>query len=151
MSILRNSFIVVLLLITLSSTWSCQKSQADKDREAIEKYIADNNIPAVEYSTSGLFYVIEKEGGTTHPNSYSDVTVNYDGHLLDGTRFDKADTIKLNLGQTIYGWQLGLPLIGENGSIKLIIPSSMGYGTRAVGDIPKNSCLVFDIDLILFN
>lgn len=151
MSKLRNSLIVVLVLTTALTTWSCQKSQADKDREAIEKYIADNNIPAVEYSTSGMFYVIDKEGGTTHPNAYSEVTVNYDGYLLDGTGFDNADTIKLNLGQTIYGWQLGLPLIGEGGSIKLIIPSSMGYGTRAVGNIPKNSCLVFDIDLILFN
>ncbi len=147
----KSLFLGLFLIAITASSWSCQKSQADKDREAIEKYIADNNIPAEEYSTSGLFYVINKKGGTTHPNAYSDVTVNYDGHLLDGTRFDRADTIKLNLGQTIYGWQLGLPLIGEGGSIKLIIPSSMGYGTRAVGDIPKNSCLVFDIDLILFN
>lgn len=147
----KNALLIILLLAAISTAWSCQKSQADKDREAIEKYIADNNLAAVEYSTSGLFYVIDKQGGTTHPSAYSDVTVNYDGHLLDGTRFDKADTIKLNLGQTIYGWQIGLPLIGENGRIKLIIPSSMGYGTRSVGTIPKNSCLVFDIDLILFN
>ncbi len=148
---LRNSVFIVVLLIIGISTWSCQKSQADKDRIAIEKYISDHNLPAVEYSTSGLFYVIDKDGGTTHPNAYSDVTVNYKGYLLDGTGFDNADTIKLNLGQTIFGWQLGLPLIGEGGRIKLIIPSSMGYGSRSVGDIPKNSCLVFDIDLILFN
>ncbi len=144
-------FSVLIVALVVFTTWSCQKSQSDKDKIIIEKYIADNNLNAVEYKTSGMYYVISKKGGTTHPNPYSDVTVNYVGHLTDGTQFDKADTIRLNLGQTIYGWQLGIPLIGEGGAIKLIIPSAMGYGTRKVGSIPKNSVLVFDVDLILFN
>ncbi|RLD75055.1 MAG: peptidylprolyl isomerase [Bacteroidetes bacterium] len=144
-------FSAVILALALSLGFSCQKSQMDKDREIIEQYISDNNLDAVEYDVSGMFYVIDKPGGTSHPNGSSDVTVNYDGHLIDGTRFDQADTINLNLGQVITGWRYGIPLIGEGGSIKLLIPSAMGYGTQKVGSIPENSVLIFDVDLILFN
>ena len=148
---IKKLFLITIISVAIASSWSCQKSQADKDREAITQYITDNGIDAVELETTGMFYVIRKAGGSAHPNQNSDVTVNYDGHLLDGTRFDQTDTIKLNLAQTIYGWKLGIPLIGEGGSIQLLIPSSLGYGTRAVGSIPANSPLVFDVDLILFN
>ena len=142
---------LVLISLGISLSYSCQKSQAEKDREIIEDYIAENNLSAVQYETSGLFYVIEKPGGSTHPNPQSDVTVSYAGKLIDGTQFDNADTVMLNLSQTIYGWQLGVPLIGEGGEIKLLIPSAYGYGTQGAGIIPKNAVLIFDIDLILYN
>jgi len=148
---IKKIFLITIITLGIALNWSCQKSQSDKDREAITKYISDNNIDAVEYETSGLFYSIKKAGGAAHPSSNSEVTVNYDGHLLNGERFDKGDTIKLYLDQTIYGWKLGIPLIGEGGSIQLLVPSSLAYGTRKVGDIPANSPLVFDVDLILFN
>jgi len=148
---IKNIFIISIITLTLALSWSCQKSQSDIDREAIAKYISDNNINAVELESTGLFYVIKKAGGSSHPSVYSEVTVNYDGHLLNGERFDQADTIKLYLDQTIYGWKLGIPLIGEGGSIQLIVPSTLGYGTRKIGDIPENSVLLFDVDLILFN
>ena len=73
------------------------------------------------------------------------------GYLTDGTEFGHDDTVKLSLPQTIMGWQMGVPLIGEGGRIKLLIPSQYGYGNKEQGDIPKNSVLIFDIDLILFN
>ncbi len=148
---LKKIFLTTIIILALGLNWSCQKSQSDKDREAITQYISDNNIDAVELESTGLFYVIKKAGGSAHPNTNSEVTVNYDGHLLNGERFDKADTIKLYLNQTIYGWKLGIPLIGEGGSIQLIIPSTLGYGPRTTGSIPANSPLVFDVDLILFN
>jgi len=148
---IKKLFLITVISIGIALSWSCQKSQSDLDREAINQYISDNNIDAVELETTGMFYVIKDAGGSSHPNTYSEVTVNYDGHLLNGERFDQADTIKLYLDQTIYGWKLGIPLIGEGGSIQLLIPSTLGYGPRAIGNIPANSPLVFDVDLILFN
>ena len=48
----------------------------------------------------------------------------------------------------IQGWEEGI--INQPGGTKLtvIMPSSMGYGPQAVGDIPANSPLVFDIDIV---
>ncbi len=143
--------ILIVLVVLMISGYSCTKTQLDKDRDVIVKYIADNNLDAVEISNSGMFYLIEKAGGSQHPNAYSLVTVNYVGYLTDGTEFGHDDTVKLSLPQTIMGWQMGVPLIGEGGRIKLLIPSQYGYGNKEQGDIPKNSVLIFDIDLILFN
>jgi len=144
---------VVLSLMTLMVlfAFSCTKSQADKDREIIEEYIASHSLGAVEYGSTGLFYVIERPGGSIKPSYGSNIEVNYDGYLTDGTVFDSGDTLGLNLGYTIQGWQYGIPLIGEGGRIKLLIPSTLGYGAKEVGDIPKNSVLIFDVDLILVN
>ncbi len=144
---------VVLSLMTLMVlfAFSCTKSQADKDREIIQDYIASHSLGAVEYGSTGLFYVIERPGGSIKPSYNSYVEVNYDGYLTDGTVFDSGDTLGLNLAYTILGWQYGIPLIGEGGRIKLLIPSTLGYGAKEVGDIPKNSVLIFDVDLILVN
>ena len=143
--------ILTLVLVLTVLGYSCTKTQLDKDRDVIEKYIADNNLDALEISNSGLYYIIEKQGGSQHPTAYSLITVNYKGYLTDGTVFGHDDTVKLSLPNTIMGWQMGVPLIGEGGRIKLLIPSQYGYGAAAQDNIPKNSVLLFDIDLILFN
>lgn len=145
-------FLMLLLLtVSVGLNWSCKKEEEKVDRELIENYIAEEGLDAAEYGTTGLFYVIEAPGGSKKPSSFSDVVVDYAGYLLDGTQFDQNKALPLNLGRVIRGWQMGIPLIGEGGQIKLIIPSALGYGSQASGDIPANSVLVFDVKLISFN
>jgi FKBP-type peptidyl-prolyl cis-trans isomerase FkpA len=48
----------------------------------------------------------------------------------------------------IQGWQEGIPLFSEGGSGILIIPSALGYGNQAIGNIPRNSVLIFEVNLI---
>ena len=51
----------------------------------------------------------------------------------------------------IQGWQEGIPLFSEGGIGKLLIPSALGYGNRSVGNIPENSVLIFDVELMDVN
>ncbi len=140
-------FLFFALVLFLGTTYSCQKESQDEiDQKLIEQYVADHNIDAIKHP-SGLWYQIIKEGSSTHPNTNSRVNVDYVGTLLDGTEFDSNDNINLIIGQTIIGWQIGIPLIGEGGEILLIIPSSMGYGDTEQGDVPKNSVMVFEVKL----
>ena len=85
----------------------------------------------------------------------NEVSVHYTGTLTDGKKFDSS----LDLGQpfsftvgerqVIEGWDKGLLGMKVGGKRKLTIPPEMGYGAQgAGGDIPPNSTLVFEIELL---
>ncbi len=120
----------------------------------IQKYLEENNI-SVEPTESGLYYVVIEEGKGEQAKAGNMVKVHYTGTLLNGTKFDSSVDrgqpfeFKLGAGQVIKGWDEGIALmkVGEKG--KLIIPSELAYGDRAMGDaIPANSPLVFEVELI---
>ena len=131
--------------------FSCKKSvNYDQiDEEIILQYIADNNLNA-QPTGSGLYYVIDNPGNGSQPNLNSTVTVAYVGKLTDGTIFDQSSSLGATfpLSNVIQGWQEGIPYFREGGSGILLIPSSLGYGSQSVGNIPANSVLIFEISLI---
>tara|TARA_B110001450_G_scaffold172619_1_gene161005 strand:+ start:184 stop:570 length:387 start_codon:yes stop_codon:yes gene_type:complete len=122
------------------------------DEEIILQYINDNNLNA-EPTGSGLYYVLNSNGNGDFPNINSIVTVAYKGTLIDGTIFDQSDATGATfpLSNVIQGWQEGIPLFSEGGSGILLIPSAMGYGNQAVGSIPANSVLIFEVTLLNVN
>jgi len=82
------------------------------------------------------------------------ITAHYTGALCkDGTIFqsshDFGDPVTFGLDQVIKGWTVGVPGMKVGGTRRLIIPSDMAYGSvRAAANIPPNSDLVFDIELV---
>lgn len=143
---------ITLLLFAVVLTFVACKKQENIDRDLILEYIDEHNLDA-HSTASGLYYVIEEEGIGDHPNIYSLVTVNYKGYLLDGTVFDETlpnEPIQFQLLQVIPGWQEGIQKFRTEGSGKLLIPSELGYGSDAQSDIPVNSVLIFDIELLSF-
>lgn len=82
------------------------------------------------------------------------VTVHYTGKLTNGKVFDSSVdrgepfVFNLGAGQVIQGWEKGIVGMKEGGKRKLTIPPQMGYGSRAVGPIPANSTLIFDVELL---
>ncbi len=82
------------------------------------------------------------------------ITAHYTGALCkDGTIFqsshDFGDAITFGLDQVIQGWTQGVPGMKVGGIRRLIIPSAMAYGSvRAAANVPPNSDLVFDIELV---
>ena len=82
------------------------------------------------------------------------ITAHYTGALCkDGTIFqsshDFGEAISFGLDQVIKGWTVGVPGMKVGGTRRLVIPSEMAYGSvRAAANIPPNSDLVFDIELV---
>lgn len=82
------------------------------------------------------------------------ITAHYTGALCaDGTIFqsshDFGDPATFGLNQVIAGWTKGVPGMKVGGTRRLVIPSGMAYGAaRAASNIPPNSDLVFDIELV---
>jgi len=86
------------------------------------------------------------------------ILVNYEGKLLDGTKFDssydRGQPIQfvLGIGQVIKGWDEGLSTMKVGGKRKLIIPAQLGYGMQGQGDvIPPNATLIFSVELVSIN
>jgi peptidylprolyl isomerase len=82
------------------------------------------------------------------------ITAHYTGALCaDGTIFqsshDFGKPATFGLNQVIKGWTQGVPGMKVGGTRRLIIPSGLAYGSaRAASNIPPNSDLVFDIELV---
>lgn len=82
------------------------------------------------------------------------ITVNYKGTLTNGTQFDSSYdrgtpfSFTLGSGQVIEGWDQGFAGMKVGGKRKLIIPPDLGYGAQAVGGIPANSTLIFEVELL---
>ena len=149
------SSIVILLASCVKGTDnSCQYKESSavapaSEVASLQTYINANHPGAIQHS-SGLFYEIVSPGtGTTNAGVCNNVTVKYTGTLTNGTQFDQnLNGITFTLGGLILGWQKGIPLITAGGSINLYLPPSLGYGNNAVGSIPANSILVFNIQLV---
>lgn len=91
-------------------------------------------------------------GETVQPGAT--ITAHYTGALcktgiIFQSSHDFGDAITFGLDQVIKGWTQGVPGMKIGGMRRLIIPSEMAYGSaRAAANIPPNSDLVFDIELI---
>ncbi|MBL8159746.1 FKBP-type peptidyl-prolyl cis-trans isomerase [Candidatus Saccharibacteria bacterium] len=82
------------------------------------------------------------------------ITAHYTGALAkDGTIFqsshDMGRPITFPLSGVIGGWQQGVPGMKVGGTRRLVIPAPLAYGSQSPApNIPANSDLVFDIELV---
>ena len=113
------------------------------------------NYPKAKKTSSGLYYIVEKEGTGKQAVAGSTVQVHYTGTLITGKKFDSSydrnEPIAFPLGQgrVIKGWDEGIAMMKEGGKMKLIIPYNLGYGERGFGNvIPPKAPLIFDTELV---
>lgn len=136
-----------------------QKAETPEPHPSLAKYNAAFFSKPGNYKTtpSGLKYVIIKEGKGESPKATSDVTVNYEGMLLDGTVFDssfeRGEPIDFPLDKVIPGWTEGLQLMKPGGEAVFYIPYKLAYGETGTpgGPIPAKADLIFVVHLISIN
>ncbi|MEO5813022.1 MAG: FKBP-type peptidyl-prolyl cis-trans isomerase [Rhodanobacter sp.] len=120
-------------------------TQAQDNNQVNELTTTDYNVGTGPEATSGM-----------------DVLVHYTGWVYDkdaeehhGKKFDSSYdaghpfTFRLGAGQVIKGWDQGVVGMRVGGIRTLVIPAALGYGARGAGeDIPPNSALVFNVELL---
>ncbi len=106
-------------------------------------------------TSSGLKYTITQSNPNGEQIKVGDkVKVHYTGKLLDGKIFDSSVerndpfTFTVGAGEVIQGWDEGLALLRVGEKATLTLPANIGYGNQAVGSIPANSTLIFDIEVL---
>ena len=104
---------------------------------------------------SGLQYTVLESGpaGGESPTTSDSVLAHYHGTLSDGTVFDssvdRGEPMQFGLSQVISGWTEALQLMKVGDKWRLYIPPAMAYGEASpTPDIPPNSALIFDVELL---
>ena len=101
---------------------------------------------------SGLKYWDIKEGTGEEPSPDSKVRVHYCGWLTTGYMFDSSvqrdEPIVFPLNRVIPGWTEGVGSMKVGGKRRLEIPPDLAYGKRGRPDIPPDSTLIFEIELL---
>jgi peptidylprolyl isomerase len=112
------------------------------------------NLSLMTKTASGLYYRDLTVGTGAVVNLGQQVVVYYTGWLPNGTQFDSRQPnaapfdFRIGRGDVILGWEEGLVGAKAGGRRQLVVPPGLGYGDRVVGTIPKNSILVFVIDVV---
>ncbi|WP_207493834.1 FKBP-type peptidyl-prolyl cis-trans isomerase [Aridibaculum aurantiacum] len=144
---LAFSFLLLFLSGCIKEDKACTPVAPTAEETRINAFATSNGIVPIKHS-SGIHYQIMSYGSGATPTINSEITVGYVGKFLDGTVFDQNTRIRNYLHKFIEGWQVGLQLIQKGGTIRLIIPSAYAYGCTMYGNIPPNSILYYEINLI---
>ncbi len=137
---------VLFIIFTVLSIASCSKSSVSEQDQMLA-FAKKNNINYTK-DPSGLWYEIITPGTGTKPRATSTISAAYIGTFMNEKIFDSTSKpIDFPLNGVIQGWTIGLQLIAPGGEIKLIIPSSLGYGPSDYSSIPGGSPLYFNVKL----
>lgn len=130
-------------------------AEAGKNAKAGQAFLAENaKKPGVQTTASGLQYEVLTAGKGAKPGPDDVVRVQYEGRLLDGTKFDssydKGEPALIPLSQVVPGWREGIQLMPVGSKYRMWLPAALAYGETGTpgGPIPPNATLVFEVELL---
>lgn len=130
-----------------------RKALAVENLKKADQFLADNKSKEGVLTTeSGVQYKVITEGSGAIPSATDNVKVNYRGTLLDGTEFDNSarrnEPAQFSVKGVIRGWSEALQKMKVGSKWQLFIPPAQAYGEQGRPNIPPNSLLIFDVELV---
>jgi FKBP-type peptidyl-prolyl cis-trans isomerase len=112
------------------------------------------DLAAMTKTASGVYYrdLVVGTGAVIATGQL--VSTRYTGWLSGGQQFDSnvqsqnAYPFHFGRGEVIAGWDSGMVGMHVGGKRQLVIPPSLGYGPYTYLDIPGNSVLVFQVEVV---
>lgn len=150
-SVVKPLFGLMLALLVAAPALAQREKLPLEDLEFVQK-----NFPAAKKTTTGLRYVVLREGQGPMPKPGNKVAVLYVGRLLQsGKVFNQVDdrehpfVFRVKRGEVIEGWEQILQMMKVGEKRLVIVPAEMAYGTRGrPPEVPRNATLIFEIDLL---
>jgi FKBP-type peptidyl-prolyl cis-trans isomerase len=103
---------------------------------------------------SGLRYIMRAPGTGVTPALGAEVVVQYEGFLLDGTKFDssyesgKPFVFRVGTARAIQGFDEAISAMKQGEKRTLIVPWWLAYGEKGRGVIPPRATLRFEVELV---
>jgi peptidylprolyl isomerase len=134
-------------------------SKEPAPKPAAETAAKEEKTSKMIKTPSGLQFEDTVVGTGASPKPGQTCVMHYTGWLWEngakGKKFDSSVDrgqpfeFQIGLGMVIKGWDEGVMTMKVGGKRTLIIPASIGYGSRGAGGvIPPNATLVFDVELL---
>ena len=132
---------------------AAKEKMAKENKAKATKFLAENaKKKGVTVTKSGLQYEVLRKGSGATPRMEDVVTVGYTGKLMDGTVFESTYEAKqparFVVMSIIPGLEEGLKLMKEGAQFRFTIPANLAYGEFGAGQIPPESPLIFELELI---
>ena len=145
---MRHHLFLTLFVCLLAVAAACSSSTtptSSSDSGVTTLQITDVKVGPGIQVTNGKILTVNYTGWL-----YSTSTADHHGNQFDSSRDPGKQPFSFTLGvnQVIAGWDQGLAGMRVGGQRTLIVPPSLGYGNQVVGTIPRNSTLVFDVELL---
>lgn len=130
-----------------------RKVEGAKNKQIGDKFLAENKTKeGVKTFASGLQYKVLKEGTGPKPQTNEIVKAHYRGTFIDGTQFDssydRGAPFETSTHAVIKGWTEALMNMPTGSKWMLYVPSELAYGEFPRGNIPPNSVLIFEMELL---
>lgn len=145
----RRQWVVVAGLMLVSGCATMQPHGS----ASIDRIPLDSNATRFNATPSGLRYHILRRGKKNGdvPVDGDSVSLDYEGKLLNGTKFDssfdRGQPLNGTVGQFVPGFNEALKLMRPGDDWIIWLPPELGYGASAAGPIPANSTLRFRMAL----
>lgn len=152
MKSLFRPLLTLVLIGLVAAPWA--RAQREKlppdDLEYVEKH-----FPEAKKTSTGIRYIVLREGEGEPPLPGDKALVLYTGRLLNGKIFDQhldakdPFAVHVRRGEVIEGWDQILQFMKKGEKRIVIIPSEMAYGSHGYPPaIPRDATLVFEMELV---
>lgn len=147
----RLLFASVITLLLAAPALHAQREKLPPDDLAF----VQKTWPEAKKTSTGLRYIVLREGQGEPAKPGDKVMVLYTGRLIDGKIFDQDQDrdhpipVHVKRGEVIDGWDQILQFMKKGEKRIVIIPSELGYGTRgSPPNIPRNATLIFEMEIV---
>ena len=152
------AFLAVTIVLVACADEDSEEVLDASDRTCNEAEPSPPEVEGETFTTAGGVEVIIIASGEEDPAQPGDaVAIHYAGWLTaDGTLFDSSlircepFTFVIDRGDVVRGWDEGIVGMSPGDIRRLIVPPELGYGDQARDNIPPNSSLTFDVELLAF-
>lgn len=147
---------VLRLVLVVLAAFAAPLLSAQRERLTPDEIEYVNKTwPGTKKTSTGIRYIIQKEGDGESPKAGDNVGVCYTGWLLDGKKFDEhldpnaPLVFRVGRNEVIVGWDQILTAMKLHEKRLVIIPGDLAYGSRGrAPDIPRDATLVFEMELV---